>query len=88
MKAKIKDWIEKWKGRGYSDGIPEEAPHRLEAHGKAPSYRMVCIAIMKNDRALETLGYSRIKCPAYMDIKKEELKRNGKIEPEKQRRLI
>lgn len=73
-------WIEKWEARGYSDGIPDEAPPRLEALCKAPSYRMICMAIMKNDYPLETLGYSRKKCDAYMAIKRQELIARGKIE--------
>lgn len=62
------------------NGIPDEAPPRLEALCKAPSYRMVCMAIMKNDYPLETLGYSRTKCDAYMAIKRQELIERGVIE--------
>jgi len=78
----------KWESRGYSDGIPDEAPLRLEALNKAPSYRMICIAIMKNDKQLKTLGYSREKCHAYTDIKKEELIRRGVILPDMQKDLL
>jgi predicted phosphoadenosine phosphosulfate sulfurtransferase len=79
MKEKILSWVEKWEGRGYSNGIPDEAPPRLEVMCKAPSYRMICMAIMKNDSQLETLGYSRTKCEAYSNIKREELIMKGKI---------
>lgn len=79
MKERILNWIEKWEARGYSNGIPDEAPLRLEALCKVPSYRMVCIAIMKNDYALETLGYSRTKCGAYMALKRQELIERGVI---------
>ena len=34
---------------------------------------------MKNDYALETLGYTRTKCDAYMAIKKQELIERGVI---------
>lgn len=77
MPAKIKEWILKWERRDYSGGIPDEAPARFEDLCKAPSYRMICRAIMKNDYALESLGYSRPKCQAYMMLKKIEIdKRN------------
>ena len=82
MKERILQWIEKWEARGYSHGIPDEAPPRLEALCKAPSYRMICMAIMKNDAQLETLGYTRKKCAAYSAIKKQELIMKGKIAPE------
>lgn len=34
---------------------------------------MICLAIMKNDKALETLGYSRRPCELYMTLKKMEI---------------
>lgn len=79
MKQKILNYIEEWKQRCYSDGIPDEAPIRLEKLNKVPSYRMICLAIMKNDTHLETLGYSRPKTQAYHDIKRIELIERGVI---------
>ena len=64
--------------------MPDEAPPRLESLCKVPSYRMICIAIMKNDYALESLGYTRQKCGAYMAIKRQELILRGKIQPNEQ----
>jgi predicted phosphoadenosine phosphosulfate sulfurtransferase len=78
LKKKILDWIKKWEDRGYSGGIPDEAPRRLEALCKVPSYRMICIAIMKNDKQLESLGYSRIECHAYRELKKIEIEGRSK----------
>lgn len=79
MRARIRQWVRKWESRGYADGIPDEAHIHLEAAGRVPSYRLICIALMKNDVALETLGYSRPMCSAYMEIKRIELTLRGKI---------
>ena len=72
-KAKIQAWIQKWESRGYPEGIPDEAPFNLEEKLRVPSYRMVCLAIMKNDVTLETLGFARKPCDAYIAIKREEI---------------
>ena len=77
MKAAILNWIESWKGKGYPDGIPDEAPRILEKTCRAPSYRMICIAIMKNDTTLQTLGFSRPACGLYDIIKRHELMARG-----------
>lgn len=73
MKRKIRNYIKEWERKGYSTGIPEEAPSRLEAMNKAPSFRMICKAILRNDIALTTLGFSREKTDAYMTIKRIEI---------------
>ncbi len=73
MKLKILKYIEKWKQRGYENDIPDEADSNLEGMGKVPSYRMICKAIMKNDIALTSLGYTRPKCAAYGVLKRIEL---------------
>ncbi len=88
MKAKILDWIRRWESKGYSDGIPDEACPYLELAGKAPSYRRVCIAIMRNDYSLETLGLSRDPCEVYNIIKRMELMASGKIKPSPQMDLF
>ena len=73
MKKKILSYIKSWQSKGYSSGIPDEAPTRLEAANKVPSYRQICRAIMRNDLALTTLGFSRPKTGAYMALKKIEI---------------
>lgn len=72
-KKKIKEYIEKWKKKGYKNGIPDEAPFVLEKRGIVPSYRMICIALMKNPNNLECLGFQREKCKIYQEIKREEI---------------
>ena len=84
---KIREYIETWTSRGYPNGIPDEADEVLEQFNKAPSYRAIAKAIMKNDVALLSLGRTRDKCPAYMALKKIELTRRGKVAPDRQLRL-
>lgn len=78
-KAKIELYISGWECKGYPQGIPDEAPENLERFLMVPSYRLICKAILKNDRQLLTLGYEREHCEMYSVIKREELKRSGKI---------
>lgn len=73
MRLKILKYIEKWMKRGYENGIPDEADAKLEGLGKVPSYKMICKAIMKNDIALTSLGYTRPKCDSYGVLKRIEL---------------
>ena len=87
MKQKIINYIKEWEHRCYSNGIPDEAPVVFERSNKVPSYRLICIAILKNDRILETLGYSRIKCRAYMELKRIELIERGVIKQDTQLKL-
>jgi len=72
-KSKIKSYIENWEAKGYQEGIPDEAPAELEKRGLVPSYKMICIAIMKNPNNLESLGFARDKCRIYQEIKREEI---------------
>lgn len=79
MKEKIKQYIKTWEKRCYADGIPDEAPARLESLGLVPSYRLICKVILKNENNLELLGFGRIKCAIYNTLKKQELIARGKI---------
>jgi predicted phosphoadenosine phosphosulfate sulfurtransferase len=73
FESKINDYISKWEKRGYGGQIPDESDPVLEQEVKAPSYRAICMAIMKNDRQCATLGYSRPKTVAYMTLKQIEI---------------
>lgn len=77
MRAKINRYIQTWMQRGYPDGIPDEVDTVLENMNKVPSFRLICRAIMKNDVALLTLGYTREPCDAYTLLKREELRQRG-----------
>lgn len=73
MKGKINNYIDGWKNKGYPDGIPDEAPLRLMELNKVPSYKQVCIAILKNDVALKSLGLTAKKSIYYSILKKIEI---------------
>ena len=77
MKDKIHQYIRTWVGRGYPDGILDEADPVLESLGKAPSYRVICKAIMANDHSLKSLGFARPECAAYNTLKRIELQERG-----------
>lgn len=79
MKTKILNYINQWENRCYFDGLPDEVPQRIQELNKAPSYKAICMAIMKNDHCLETLGFSRVKSHYYNIIKRDELKERGVI---------
>lgn len=73
MKEKIQQYLNGWKSKGYADGIPDTAPSKLEKLNKAPSYRNVCKAILKNDFSLVSLGMSKGYSQVYSDIKRAEI---------------
>jgi len=74
MKKTILKYISLWEKRCYEKGIPEEVPTRIFQLNKAPSYKAIALAIMKNDTVLKTLGYTRKKCKHYHLLKRIELK--------------
>ena len=73
VKEKIKQYVEDWEKKDYKDGIPDEAPTQLEKRNLAPSYRLICLALMRNPYNLEMLGFQREKCKIYQEIKREEI---------------
>lgn len=87
MVSKIKNYIKEWEGKCYKNGIPDEAPARLELLNKVPSYRQIAKSILLNDIHLEKLGMSKPKCRAYHDLKRAELISKGKIKENKQLKL-
>jgi predicted phosphoadenosine phosphosulfate sulfurtransferase len=75
MRKIVKRYIKKWE-QVYSNGIPDEAPHRLDELNKVPSYKRIAIAILNND--IEKIGV-RQKSYWYGELKRIELSANGKI---------
>jgi len=47
MREIIKEYIQTWESRCYSDGLPDEAPD--EIRHLVPSYKTIAMAILKND---------------------------------------
>jgi len=72
--GRFKPFLKGWMSRGYTDGIPDEAPVVLENAHWAPSYRRLCKALLRNDWWCKGLGLTQPKSEAYgkyLEIKKE-----------------
>jgi len=78
MKRKILIYLRKWIKQDYKDGIPDEVPTVLMDLNLAPSYKAICIAILKNDHSMKSLGFSAIKSEWYNVFKKIELENRDK----------
>lgn len=64
-KTKINRFIEYWKQRGYSDGIPDEADYQMEKKRDVPSWRRICKTMLRNDFICKELGYGQEQSEAY-----------------------
>lgn len=65
FRAKIDVHRKWWMDRGYPSGIPDAADPKMESAKKAPSWRRVCKAILRNDYWCKTLGFSQHKSGNY-----------------------
>lgn len=78
MKKDIIQYIKKWESLCYFDGIPDEAPIRLDQLNKVPSYKRICVSILTND--LEKIGIKNKKSKYYSMLKKIEINaRDGNL---------
>jgi len=71
MKTEIKKYIKTWEQRCYFNGIPDEVPIRIDQLNKAPSYKRIAMAILKND--LELIGVTPKKSIYYSMLKRIEI---------------
>lgn len=62
---KIAVYLKWWSVRGYPTDIPNEADKKLEAAGKAPSWRKIAKSLLRNDYWCRWLGFSPTKTAAY-----------------------
>lgn len=62
---KIALFINWWEQRGHSMGIPDEADVELEAGKKAPSWRRICKALLRNDYWCKGLSFTQTKAESY-----------------------
>jgi predicted phosphoadenosine phosphosulfate sulfurtransferase len=65
FQAKIDVHRKWWMDRGYPDGIPDDADPKLEAARKAPSWRRICKAILRNDYWCKGLGFTQHRSGSY-----------------------
>lgn len=54
---RVAQYIATWEARCYSDGIPDDAPRKLRATNRVPSYKSIAVAILSNDHQLTSLGF-------------------------------
>ena len=80
MREKIKSYLKNWKNKGYPKGIPDDVPSILRELNKAPSYKAIVVAILKNDPSLKSLGFSAKVSRYYSVYKKIELEERKSIE--------
>lgn len=71
VQKKITEYIEQWEKRCYKNGIPDEAP--IEINDKVPSYKKICMALLKNDTNLVSLGFEPKKSKYYSILKRIEI---------------
>lgn len=72
--SKFKSFIKGWAGRGYTKGIPDEAPRVLESKHWAPSWRRLCKVLLRNDWWCKGIGLTQPKSKAYqkyLELRKE-----------------
>lgn len=72
-----------WENRCYSNGIPDQVDRKLMLSGRAPSWKAVALAILKNDHKLQSLGFS-----CNRSDYAESLYRNSKIAESRQLELF
>lgn len=75
--AKVQWYQRYWCVRGYRQGIPEEVPQEVTRKHYAPSWKSIAIAILSNDVALQTLGFSGPYSQYYSLLKQVELGERG-----------
>jgi predicted phosphoadenosine phosphosulfate sulfurtransferase len=73
MQGKIQLYLTTWRRHGYSDGIPDVVPEELMQENLAPSYRAIALAILKNDHAMQSLGFSPDESKWYRELKRLEI---------------
>ena len=62
---KIAVFLKWWEGRGRPNGIPDTADPKDEAAKKAPSWRRICKALLRNDYWCKGLSFTQHKSTAY-----------------------
>ena len=78
-KSQIRNYVKEWERKSYPNGIPDEVPTELEKLNTVPSYKKICIALMKNENNLEILGFQRKKTLSYSELKRIEIEQRGNI---------
>lgn len=86
MRNRIEKYIKDWENKCYLNGIPDEVP--TEIKDLVPSYKRICIAILRNDYPLKSLGFTPKPCKSYNELKRIELINRGVIKKDIQLKLF
>jgi len=65
--------VKTWEERCYPSGIPDEVPEGLSKSLRAPSYKSICLCILRNDLILKGLGFGGVESK-YHNALKESMK--------------
>lgn len=65
FETKISVFVRWYEDRGFPNGIPDEADAKDEAEKKAPSWRRICKALLRNDYWCKGLSFTQHKSDAY-----------------------
>ena len=55
--------------RAYSNGVPDSVPDKLSRTGRAPSYKAIAMAILKNDLNFYSLGFPEKETRYFRELK-------------------
>ncbi len=58
LTERVREYELVWENRCYENGISDEVPEKIAKSGRAPSYKALVIAILKNDHQLKSLGFT------------------------------
>ena len=84
MIKEVNNFVKTWEGRCYKGGIPDDVPPEL--FHRAPSYKMIAMAILKNDVSI--IGVERKPCEAYIKLKRYEISKRPGFKPTNQLTLF
>lgn len=68
---KIKLYVSEWECKCYKNGIPDEV--ELGINDKVPNWKTICLALLKNDLELTSLGFNKKTSKYYSILKRIEI---------------
>lgn len=74
---KVAVFLKWYEGRGYPNGIPDEADPKLEAGRRVPSWRRICKSLLRNDYWCKGLSFSQTRSESYQKYTKIMKKRRA-----------
>jgi predicted phosphoadenosine phosphosulfate sulfurtransferase len=76
--TRVNHYVGVWESRCYSDGRPDEIEVKLMRSMRAPCYKALALAILKNDGLLTSCGYKKIKSQYEDALRNAKIKRESK----------